>query len=204
MTVCLPSKVHAILGWHNLSLVDKPSYLTNIIIIIMKILVLLGTKFEWVSDWVSEWVSECLRQYINLSAISWREQVNFQWNDEVRFVFDQYTQLDFYSASPLKQQSLDRHVAPFRHIILIPSQPVFALSPKCCVVSGEAANINFIVFGLTWSGLEHTIYDTPDDNHYTTNEVNFTVKWCVHENKSPSQLVSVRVIVFERWHPCIA
>jgi hypothetical protein len=42
------------------------------------------------------------------------------------------------------------------------------------VVRGEAANINFIVFGLTWSGLEHTIYDTPDDKHYTTNEVNFT------------------------------
>ena len=60
----------------------------------------------------SEWVSE------------WREQVNFQWNDaEVRFV------LDFYSASSLKQQSADRHVAPLGHIILIPSQPVFALTP---------------------------------------------------------------------------
>jgi hypothetical protein len=35
----------------------------------------------------------------------------------------------FYSASSLKQQSTDRHVAPLRHILLIPSQPVFALSP---------------------------------------------------------------------------
>ena len=31
----------------------------------------------------------------------------------------------FYSASSLKQQSADRHVAPLEHI----SQPVFALSP---------------------------------------------------------------------------
>jgi hypothetical protein len=28
MMDCLPSKVYATLGWHNLSLVDKPSYLT--------------------------------------------------------------------------------------------------------------------------------------------------------------------------------
>ena len=56
---------------------------------------------------------------------------NFQWadNDEVRFVLDQHAELDFYSASSLKQQSAGRHVTPLGHIILIPSQPVFALSP---------------------------------------------------------------------------
>jgi hypothetical protein len=37
--------------------------------------------------------------------------------------------LDIYSASSLKQQSADRHVAPLCHIILIPSQPVFTLTP---------------------------------------------------------------------------
>ena len=47
----------------------------------------------------------------------------------VRFVLDQHAELDFYSASLLKQQSAGRHVAPLRHIILIPSQPVFAPSP---------------------------------------------------------------------------
>jgi hypothetical protein len=46
-----------------------------------------------------------------------------------RFVLDQHAELDFYSASSLKQQSADKHVAPLGHIILIPSQPVFALSP---------------------------------------------------------------------------
>ena len=77
------------------------------------------------------WVSDCcLCQFSNFSAISWREQVNFQWdNDEVHFVLDQHAELDFYSASSLKQQSTDRHVALLGHIILIPSQPVFALSP---------------------------------------------------------------------------
>jgi hypothetical protein len=56
--------------------------------------------------------------------------VNCQWDDdEVRFVQDQYTELDFYSTSSMKQQSADRHVALLGHIILIPSQSVFALSP---------------------------------------------------------------------------
>jgi hypothetical protein len=53
----------------------------------------------------------------------------FIFNDEVRFVLDQHAELDFYSASSLKQQFVGRHVAPLGHIILIPSQPVFALFP---------------------------------------------------------------------------
>jgi len=40
-------------------------------------------------------------------------------DDEVRVVLDHYTELDIYSASSLKQQSADRHVAPLGHIILI-------------------------------------------------------------------------------------
>ena len=53
----------------------------------------------------------------------------FNDGDEVRFVLDQHTELDFYSASSLKQQSAGRHVAPLELIILIPSRPVFALTP---------------------------------------------------------------------------
>jgi hypothetical protein len=79
----------------------------------------------------------------------------------------------FNSAISLKQQSADRHVAPLRNIILIPSQRVFALAPECCLLSGEATNTNFIVFGLTRSGLEPMIYRTLGEhtNHYTTNAV---------------------------------
>jgi hypothetical protein len=60
-------------------------------------------------------------------AILWQEHVDLQWDDdEVRFVLDQHAELDFYSASSLKQQSAGRHVAPD---MSIPSQPVVALSP---------------------------------------------------------------------------
>ena len=63
-----------------------------------------------------------------------------------------------------------RHVAPLGHIILIPSQPVSALTPKCCVLSGEATDANFIIFGLTRSRLKHTIYRNRGEhaNNYTT------------------------------------
>jgi len=33
-------------------------------------------------------------------------------SNEIRFVLDQQAELDFYSASSLKQQSAGRHVAP--------------------------------------------------------------------------------------------
>ena len=79
--------------------------------------------------WLSEWVS-VLRQFSNFSAISWREQVNFQWgDDDVCFVLDQHAELDFYIVSSMKQQSVGKHVAPLGHIILIPYQAVFAFSP---------------------------------------------------------------------------
>jgi hypothetical protein len=78
---------------------------------------------------MSEWLLLTANQQF-FSYVSWQGQVNFQWDDdEVRFVLDQHVELDFYIASSLKQQSADRHVAPLGHIILIPSQPVFALSP---------------------------------------------------------------------------
>jgi hypothetical protein len=54
-----------------------------------------------------------VRKLSNFSAISWREQINF------RFVLDQHAELDFYSASSLKQQSAGRHVAPLGHISFV-------------------------------------------------------------------------------------
>jgi hypothetical protein len=51
------------------------------------------------------------------------------FDDDVHFVLDHFAELDFYRVSSLKQQSEGRHVVPLEHIILIPSQPVFALSP---------------------------------------------------------------------------
>ena len=93
-------------------------------------------------------------------------------------MLDQHAELDFYSASSLKQQSVGRHVAPLGHIILIPSQPVFALSSYCCGLSDEATNTNVIVFGLTKPGLKQTIYRTRGEhgNHYATDAVKKNVR----------------------------
>ena len=42
----------------------------------------------------------------NISAIAWREHFTFQSDSaDVRYVLDQHTKLDFYSASSRKQQS---------------------------------------------------------------------------------------------------
>ena len=70
------------------------------------------------------------------------------WWGPLCSTLNQHTVLDFYSASSLKQQSAGRHVEPLRHIILIPSIPVFALSLYCCVHSGEATNT--ILLSLLW------------------------------------------------------
>ena len=50
-------------------------------------------------------------------------------DEEVRFVLDQHALLDLYNTISLKQQFANRHVAPLAYIIMIQSQPVFALSP---------------------------------------------------------------------------
>ena len=51
---------------------------------------------------VNERVIVVQRQFSNFSAISWREQVNVQWNnDEVHFILDQHAIL--FSASSLKK-----------------------------------------------------------------------------------------------------
>ena len=64
-----------------------------------------------------------------LSYILGRTSYIWWDDDDVYFVLDQYTQLDFYSASSLKQHSVSRYVAPLWHIYVIQNQPVFALTP---------------------------------------------------------------------------
>jgi hypothetical protein len=138
-----------------------------------RIKIILFFQYPLLIDWVSGWLLFNANSAI-FSAMLWREQVNYQWDDDgVRFVLDQHAELELYSASSLRQQSAGRNVTPFGHIILIPSQPIFALSPLCCVLSGEATNTNVIVLGLTRLGLEPTIYLTrgEDVNHYATDAV---------------------------------
>jgi hypothetical protein len=57
------------------------------------------------------------------SAVSWGEQINFQWHDdEVRIVLDQHDWLDFIVLAHWNNSQLGS-------TIQIPGQPVFALSP---------------------------------------------------------------------------
>ena len=56
------------------------------------------TRHWWKNIQVSEWVSECLLLNAKSTAITWWEQVNFQWDDdEVRFVLDQQAELNLHS-----------------------------------------------------------------------------------------------------------
>jgi hypothetical protein len=73
--------------------------------------------------------------------------MQIQWDyNEVRFV---HAELEFYSASSVKQQSADRHVAPLGHIILIPSQPGLALFiPPLVFHIDEISDINLNIFLL--------------------------------------------------------
>ena len=120
-----------------------------------------------------EWVIVVQRQLSNLSALLWREQVNLQWNDDVEvcFVKKQHAWLDFCSASSLKQQSADKHVAPLGHISN--SEPTSLCSFSLMLLSVEATHTNCIVFGLTRLGLEPTIYRTRGEHakHYTTDAI---------------------------------
>ena len=62
--------------------------------------------------------------------------------------------LGIYNARSLQQQSPCRHLANFRHNIMIPGQPVFDLTPYNFVLIQEAANTNVTVFGLTLAAVD--------------------------------------------------
>ena len=78
--------------------------------------------------------------------------------------------MGIYNSRSLQQQSTGRHVANPRHIILIPGQPVFEVTPYKYVLFGEAANTNFIVFGSIRPFLDLKIYSIQGthNNNYTT------------------------------------
>jgi hypothetical protein len=66
------------------------------------LLLLSSIKIDFKIGWASDCCVTPIQQFL---AISWREQVNCQWDDdEVRL--DQHAEFGFYSASLLKQQSI--------------------------------------------------------------------------------------------------
>jgi hypothetical protein len=95
---------------------------------------------KWVSEWVSEWV---------LLKVKWtivqlyHGEVTFQWDvddGDVKFVPDQHTKLDYNCVrSPKNSPRIDT-LSWFR------ANQSF---PFCNVLSGDATDNNFTVFGLT-------------------------------------------------------
>jgi hypothetical protein len=88
------------------------------------------TWFGCMLECVSEWVSECLTAIQQLFSYIMARTSSFsmRWR-WFPLCSRPIRELDFYSASSLKQQFAGRYVASLGHIILIPGQPVFALSP---------------------------------------------------------------------------
>jgi hypothetical protein len=116
--------------------------------------------YNWVSEWVSEWVSNCYltpsEQFFSHIMVR-ASYISIRWLWCPLCTRPTCSVLDFYNASSLKQQSLGRHVSPFGHIMLIPSQPVFALTPYCCVFRRRSI---LTVLCLMWPTLEPTIFCT--------------------------------------------
>ena len=83
------------------------------------------------------------------------KQVNFQWNDdEVHFVLEQYAQLDSYSASSLKQQSVDRHVTPLGHeptIYRTRGEHANHYTTNAVGLKGEDTQLNTLF--ISWEGM---------------------------------------------------
>ena len=91
------------------------------------------------------------------SYIMWRTSYIWWDDDDVCFVLDQHTELDFNSANSLKQQSVDRDVV-WLLTCNLDSELLFF---KWC---GEEANTNVIVFVLIRLGIYLTL--AKHANHY--------------------------------------
>ena len=91
---------------------------------------------------------------------------SIRWDGiDVRFVLYQHAYSDLHSASSLKQQSASEYMAPLRHIILIPCQPVFALLNAACLAEEQQIPL---LYSLVWPGRDSnplevsTLTNTPN------------------------------------------
>ena len=75
---------------------------------------------------------------------------------------------------------------------------------KCCILSGKATNTNFIVFGLTQSGLEPTNYCTQGEHakHYTTDAV--IDKTLLLFSKVSINDNTTKMYMYKIFPPCLA
>ena len=130
-------------------------------------------------EWVGEWLLRNEQRLSYIMAI-----IGYIWwdDDDIHFVLDQHAYFDFYVTSSLKQQPTGRNIVTIWHIILILNLPIVALTTYYRGSSGEAANTNFIVFGLTRTRREPTRFHTRGEHatHYTTDVVCYGM-WQLHK-----------------------
>ena len=86
------------------------------------------------------------REENKIHLLSWGEQDAFDDND-VCFVLDQHSELDFNSASSVKQESVVK--CRFTQTHYSSSEPTSLYLYSLVLLSREAINTNVIVFGLT-------------------------------------------------------
>ena len=150
---------------------------------------------------MSEWLFKANSAIFQLLSISWRRQVNFQWDDdETRFILDQHAELYFYSASSLKQQSAGRHVAPLGHIILISNQSLLFLLNAACLAEKQQIPI---LYSLVWPdrGLNPRYTSLEASTLTTTPPMRFQRNWQrrVHKKKKNKTKNTTQYIIRQKY-----
>ena len=103
--------LHVLLGFFLWSLQCLYSFL---------LFFLVSVTLTYTVEWVSEWLLFNANSVI-FQLYHGENKLIFDWDDDdkVRFVLDKHAKLNLYISSSLKQQSVDKHVTPLDHIILI-------------------------------------------------------------------------------------
>ena len=113
---------------------------------------------------MSEWLLFDTK-WANFSYII-REQITFRW-DDVWFVLDQiFIELAHWNNS--SQIDMLFHSDTLSWFQL--NQSLLLL----CILNAEAANTNFIVFGLTWPNTRSTTFHWPDQTHDLPHSIDLT------------------------------
>ena len=106
-----------------------------------------------------------------------------------------YIMLGHWNNSPRVDMSL--HLV---YIIVIQSQPVFALSPECDVLSGEATNTIFIVFGLISTGARtHDLPQSMRARIKLQHRYNLTYTCMMHPRKIEGNKNPDDMQTFDMW-----
>ena len=102
--------------------------------------------------------------------------------------------MDNHTKSPTfiaqESKSIGRHATITQTCLIL--TPVFVFTPKCCMLSREAANINLNVFGLTrsgWSPLPSALEMSKLTITQSVNRENVCTYQLIHIMVEPSSLV---------------